>query len=351
MCAPRLLRWGDYKRGMMKKLLVALALLLTTTATIAPASLRQTVHRQNHAHRVMCYTSCPFYRDRCRTVFANGCLFKRCLKEMVYSCLGNPADVQCARPCSQLNPCPGGQQCGQGQCIIQPPPVKCAQLPPLKRPKPPTTEACGTIFCPRGTPYCDHGTSTCVANPPGGCPAGFPTDCQNGFCCPSGDTCNTSGCCGGQYPVACGDYCCTQGSTCGQGSCTDPCPAATPVACGDPLLCCAAGSACGQGGCVPSTGPPTLPPGNYNVTICVSGTINLPCTPVGTFPISELGAFEQAMQGAISQFLASGGAEGCSIGAGQASAAGGGVDVSFSATCTDPSGASASETVLLEVRP
>src|SRR5437667_134097 len=171
MRAPRLLRWGHYNRGMMKKLLVALALLLSTTATIAPASLRRTVRRQNHAHRVMCYTSCPFYRDRCRTVFANGCLFKRCLKEMVYSCLGNPADVQCARPCSQLNPCPGGQQCGQGQCIIQPPPVKCAQLPPLKRPKPPTREACGTIFCPRGTPYCDHGTSTCVANPPGGCPA------------------------------------------------------------------------------------------------------------------------------------------------------------------------------------
>ncbi len=323
MCAPRLLRWGDYKRGMMKKLLVALALLLTTTATIAPASLRQTVHRQNHAHRVMCYTSCPFYRDRCRTVFANGCLFKRCLKEMVYSCLGNPADAQCARPCSQLNPCPGAQQCGQGQCIMQPPPVKCAQLPPLKRPKPPTTEACGTIFCPRGTPYCDHGTSTCVANPPGGCPAGFPTNCQNGFCCPSGDTCNTTGCCGGQFPVACGDYCCTQGSTCGQGSCTDPFPAATPVACGNP----------------------------YNVTICISGTISLPCTPVGTFPISQLGAFEQAMQGAISQFLANSGAEDCSIGAGQASAAGGGVDVSFSATCTDPSGASASETVLLEVRP
>jgi hypothetical protein len=64
-----------------------------------------------------------------------------------------------------------------------------------------------------------------------------------------------------------------------------------------------------------------------------------------------LAAFEQAMQGAINQFLASGGAEGCSIGAGQATAAGGGVDVRFSATCTDPSGASASETVLLEVRP
>src|SRR2546425_2951291 len=180
---------------MMKKLLVALALLLTTIATIAPASLRQTVRRQNHARRVMCYTSCPFYRDRCRNVFVNGCLFKRCTKEMVYSCLGNPADAQCARPCSGLNPCPGGQQCGQGQCIIQPAPgVKCAQLPPLKRPKPPTTEACGTIFCPRGTPYCDHGTSTCVANPPGGggtttttippggCPAAFPVACPNGLC-------------------------------------------------------------------------------------------------------------------------------------------------------------------------
>src|SRR5205809_4432265 len=98
-------------------------------------------------------------------------------------------------------------------------------------------------------------------------------------------------------------------------------------------------------------GPPTLPPRNYNVTICISGTVSLPCTPLGTFPISQLAAFEQAMQSTISQFLASGGAQGCSIGAGQATAAGGGVDVRFSATCTDPSGASASETVVLEVRP
>src|SRR5207247_5115664 len=99
MCAPRLLRWGDYKRGMMKKLLVALALLLTTTATIAPASLRQTVRRQNHAHRVMCFTSCPFYRARCPTVFANGCLFTRCLTAMLDCCVGNLSCVQCAIPC------------------------------------------------------------------------------------------------------------------------------------------------------------------------------------------------------------------------------------------------------------
>ena len=160
-------------------------------------------------------------------------------------------------------------------------------------PPPPTDRCRGGVFCPLARPFCNTTRLTCVQ---GTCPAG--------------------------YPVNCGTYCCT------------------------------AGGVCGQGGCVPPTqGPPTLPPGNYNVTICVSGTVSLPCTPIGTFPISALGAFEQAIQGAIDQFLAAGGAEGCSLGAGQASAAGGGVDVSFSATCTDPSGASASETVLLEVRP
>ena len=262
----------------MKKLLVALALFLITT--VAPASLRQTVRHENHVHRVMCYTSCPFYRDRCRNVFVKGCLFKRCLKEMVYSCLGNPADAQCARPCSRLNPCPGGQQCDQGQCMIQPPPgVKCPQLAPLQRPKPPTTEACGTIFCPRGTPYCDHGASTCVANPstttttipPRGCPADFPIACPNGMCCPSGATCNTSSCCGGQYPVACGDYCCTPGSACGQGGCTDPCPAAMPVACGNPLVCCAAGSVCGRD-CNVRTTTTTIPGGGNCNCYCQDGT-------------------------------------------------------------------------------
>ena len=227
----------------------------------------------------MCYTSCPFYRDRCRTVFVKGCLVKRCVKEMVYSCLGNPADAQCARPCSQLNPCPGGQQCNQGQCIIQPTPgVPCQQLPPLERPKPPTTEACGPIFCPRGTPYCDHGTSTCVATaptttttlPPLRCTADFPVECeQQGFCCPPGDTCNAAGCCSAELPVACGGYCCTPGSVCGQGNCTDPCPADQPVACGAPLVCCPAGSVCGRDCNVTTT---TIPGGGNCNCYCPDGT-------------------------------------------------------------------------------
>jgi hypothetical protein len=281
----------------MKKALVALALLLTITTiatTIASASLRGRVRRQNRIHRVMCYTSCPFYRDRCRNVFVKGCLVKRCVKEMVYSCLGNPADAQCARPCSELNPCTGGQQCAQGQCIIQETPgTKCQQLPKLERPKPPTTEACGTIFCPDGMPYCDQGTSTCVAGPPtttttlpfAGCSDAYPVECQQqGFCCPSGSTCNAGGCCSADYPVACGGYCCTSGSVCGQGNCTSPCPDDRPVACGDPLVCCAAGSVCGLD-CNVTTST-TIPGGGDCNCYCPDGS---DCTGGKSCGVDELG--------------------------------------------------------------
>ena len=266
---------------MKQKLLVAIALLLTFT-TIAPGSLRQRVRRQNHAHRVMCRTSCPFYRDRCRDVFVKGCRFKRCVKEMVYSCLGNPSDAQCARPCSQLNLCPDGQQCAQGQCILdQPLGPECSQLPPLERPKPPKTEACGTIYCPLETPYCDQGTSTCVPSPPtttttlppfAGCRDDFPVECQEqGFCCAAGNTCNAGGCCSADYPVACGGYCCTPGSVCGQGNCTSPCPDDAPVACGDPLVCCAAGSVCGRD-CNVHTTSTTIPGGGNCNCYCPDGS-------------------------------------------------------------------------------
>jgi hypothetical protein len=87
------------------------------------------------------------------------------------------------------------------------------------------------------------------------------------------------------------------------------------------------------------------------VTVCVSGTVSLPCTPVGSFPVTDLATFEQAVQAVINQFLASRGAQGCSLGAGQASAAGGGVNVTFGATCTDPSSnTTVSETIVIEVR-
>ena len=104
--------------------------------------------------------------------------------------------------------------------------------------------------------------------------------------------------------------------------------------------------------CERQPGAPSLPAGNYNVSFCASGEVTIPCQGVGMFPIANFNLFEQAIQSAMSQFLAANGAGGCSLGAGQAAAAGGGVNVTFSATCTDPvSGATVSESVVLQVRP
>ncbi|MCP4679081.1 MAG: hypothetical protein GY854_27040, partial [Deltaproteobacteria bacterium] len=58
------------------------------------------------------------------------------------------------------------------------------------------------------------------------CPDGYPVDCGDGYCCPSGTTCAGNGQCesgggggGGTcpdgYPVNCGDgTCCPSGTTC-----------------------------------------------------------------------------------------------------------------------------------------
>src|SRR5438093_563146 len=88
-------------------------------------------------------------------------------------------------------------------------------------------------------------------------------------------------------------------------------------------------------------------PGNYPVTFGASGTVTIPCQPVGTFPIIAFNAFKQAMQSALGQFLSANGAEGCSLGGGQTVRAEGGLNVTFSATCTDPvSGDTVSESVV-----
>lgn len=206
--------------------------ILLLTSTVATASLFGH-HRVSHSRRVFCYRSCPFFsKQRCRDTFKKGCWYHRCRKNFVYSCLGNPDGVSCARPCSRLNPCAAGQQCIDGQCLIAPQPSQRCDGKPFR----PTTT---TLSPPRGN------TTTTI--PPGGCPPDFPVGpCSGGFCCADGNTCNTTGCCGGQFPVPCGNYCCTPGSVCGQGGCNDPCPTDQPVACGNPLVCCRAGSVCGR---------------------------------------------------------------------------------------------------------
>jgi hypothetical protein len=123
-----------------------------------------------------------------------------------------------------------------------------------------------------------------------------------------------------------------------------------------PCPVCAADQVCVNGMCFrkPKPKQPTvqLPPGNYNVSFCASGAVTIACQAVGTFPIVAFDVFEQAIQSAMTQFLAANGAAGCALGTGQVANAGGGVDVTFSATCTDPvSGTSVSESVVLQVRP
>jgi hypothetical protein len=124
-----------------------------------------------------------------------------------------------------------------------------------------------------------------------------------------------------------------------------------------PCPVCAADQTCVNGRCYPKPKPKPqpaahLPPGNYNVSFCANGAVTIPCQAVGMFPIVAFNVFEQAIRSAMAQFLAANGAAGCALGAGQVAAANGGVDVTFSATCTDPvSGTSVSESVLLQVRP
>ena len=121
--------------------------------------------------------------------------------------------------------------------------------------------------------------------------------------------------------------------------------------CRDNVFCPLGRPVCDMGKlrCVPE---PSLAPGNYTITFCASGTVTIPCQPVGTFPIFAFNAFKQAMQSALGQFLSANGAAGCTFGGGQTERAEGGLNVTFSATCTDPdSGTTVSESVVIQVRP
>lgn len=123
---------------------------------------------------------------------------------------------------------------------------------------------CSGTCCPGAIPACNANrrgcyTPTTTTTVPFTCqnPSSVPCEAE-GFCCAAGSVCNRSGCCGGQFPVPCGDYCCGPGGVCGQGNCTDPCPPDMPVACGNPLVCCAPGSVCGID-CNTSVTTTTLP--------------------------------------------------------------------------------------------
>ena len=69
------------------------------------------------------------------------------------------------------------------------------------------------------------GSSRQVAGDVAECPAGYPIDCGNGYCCKS------------STPVCCGANCCGSGRVCSSGKCA--CPSSHPLDCGS--NCCPSG--------------------------------------------------------------------------------------------------------------
>jgi hypothetical protein len=273
-----------------------------------------------------CKAVCRTLRARCTTAFNKGKLRTRCFRDLVSSCLTTGGT--CTHGCDATTPCPTGKQCVAGQCILDPP-DRCGKgICPADYPHcgpdrrcwtQPCAELCGTSCCGGSYPVCGgdglcHGPDTCSG---GTCPVEYPHCGPDGRCwtgaCES--LCGTDNCCGGDYPVCEGDGRCHRAPE--------------------------------DGGGVPTN----LPPGNYTVTICISGYVSLPCQAVGTIPFQSVSQFQSALNSVINQWLAAtAGTPDCTRGATTYSAFNGSsFTVSFSATCSSPSG-SVTETVTITVR-
>jgi len=318
------------------RVLVLAALLLGVSATAARAydcrgSFFGCGHKGKTLHKQLvrqCQGVCRTYYDRCTTAFNKGRIRTRCWKDMVATCL--TAGGTCTYTCDDANPCPTGKQCVDGQCILDPP------------------DRCGGGVCPADYPNC---------GPDGRC-----------WTKPCADLCG-AGCCGGGFPICGGDGLCHPPDACGAGTC----PVGYPH-CGTDGRCwtkacdnlCGADNCCGgdhpicksDGLCYPDnpTGggggvPTNLPPGNYTVSMCVSGYVSLPCQAVGSIPFQGVAQFQNALNTVINQWLAAtAGLPDCTRGATTYSPYdGSSFTVTFSVTCSSPAG-SVSETVNITVQ-
>jgi hypothetical protein len=177
--------------------------------------------------------------------------------------------------------------------------------------------------CPSGKQCVSGQCIFAVDRCAGGCPSQFPNCGPDGRCwtLPCAQLCGNDNCCGAGYPV-CGD----------DGLChRDP-----------------------NGGNGPTSGgiPANLPPGNYTVSLCVSGYVSLPCQDVGTIPFEGASQFQSTLDSVISTWLAAAtaGLPDCSRSATTYSAFDGSeFTASFSATCTADS-VSVTESVSITVR-
>ena len=245
-----------------------------------------------------CRAACVTTRAVCQSAFLKGRLQRRCGNRAMRVCLGEGGS--CIHRCDEQNPCAADQQCVGGQCIM-------AQ---------PCKTACGTGCCGGDYPNCGADLR-CWTKP-----------CES-LC---GDTC-----CGGAYPDCGPDLRCW----------SRPCE----VLCGD--TCCGGDSpVCDGGTCRPGPSggdgfPTNLPPGTYDLTICISGTVTVPCQGAGAIPFEGLAQFEAAIASALDQWLvATAGTPDCSRGATTYS----GFDGSaFTAAATATCG-EATETLTITVR-
>ncbi|TMA34436.1 MAG: hypothetical protein E6J79_16620 [Deltaproteobacteria bacterium] len=274
-----------------------------------------------------CRGVCRTFRDRCHTAFNNGKMRTRCYRDLIATCL--TAGGTCASACDAANPCPAGKQCVQGQCILHPPDRCQGAVCPAGYPNcgpdgrcwtQPCAELCGSSCCGGSHPVCG---SDSLCHPPDSCgdrtcPVDYPHCGPDGKCWngPCANVCGTDNCCGGDHPVCKSDGLCYRDPTSDGGSGV----------------------------------PANLPPGNYTVTMCVSGYVSLPCQPVGTIPFEGRTQFQTALNTAINQWLAAtAGIPDCTRGATTYSAFdGSSFTVTFAVTCTSPAG-SVSETVHITV--
>ena len=280
-------------------LLVAVMTLVSPTGAAGPSCRSSFLGCRTRAQKIrFCRAACVTTRDVCQQAFIKGRLERRCMSRALRACLGEGGS--CIHTCDAQHPCGAEQQCVSGQCIM-------AQ---------PCKTTCGTGCCGGDFPNCGPDLQ-CWTKP-----------CES-LC---GDTC-----CGGRYPNCGPDLRCW----------TRPCESL----CGD--TCCGGDAPlCDAGTCRPGTpggdGFPTdLPPGNYVLSICISGSITLPCQDAGTIPLQGLAQFKAAITSALDQWLAAtAGTPDCSRGAATYS----GFDGSeFTATATATCG-DASSTLRIVVR-
>ena len=247
-----------------------------------------------------CRAACTTTRTICTDAFIKRKLERRCQTRALRVCLGEGGS--CIHGCDAQHPCPSGQQCVSGRCIMAEP----CQTP------------CGSDCCGGDYPYCGTDgrcwTKPCTALCGQGCCGGkYPNCGPDGSCWtkPCDTLCGNT-CCGGAYPVCDNGVCRTDGSSGGGG--------------GDGF-------------------PTNLPPGNYGLTVCVSGVVSF-CQSAGVLPLDSLAQFEGAIRSALDQWIASTAGSGCSRGATTFSSFDGS---SFTATATATCG-DASESVQITVR-